>query len=155
MLRRINTSVRRSGLIVALVCGAGILCNGQIMPWLIAQTVSTDPDHSVALQATNHGVDLIFSHPTDIGDQDDGSDTAISGSERVHVVHVRVNLASVDRLPWLTTSTLQKLVAQFWTPANSVGQASVPPRAVVYSRPPPGAMSILRLDRSVLAGLLI
>ena len=150
MLKRINTSIHRCGLIVALVCGAGILCNAQILPWLIAQTVSIDPDHSVALQATNHGVDLIFSHPAQIGDAD--GEAALSASERAHVVHVRVNLASIDRL---TTRTVQNLVAHFLTPVDSAAGTFVPRAPTVYSRPPPRAMSILRLDRSVLTGLLI
>jgi hypothetical protein len=62
VLKGMNQRLRWWKFIGAVVICAPIACGEQILPQLLAQMASLDPDHRVSLHACGDGVDFVITH---------------------------------------------------------------------------------------------
>jgi len=137
--------------IVALLVCAPIACGAQVLPQFIAQIASLDHDHGVSLHATSDGVDLVLTHNDhSFPENDKAQALALSAPEPAHVVHIMTGPAAAKPSASLMVSKARDLVPYFSTASVTEWRTFVPPLPLVYSRPPPGELSIPLLDRSTL-----
>jgi len=136
-------------LVGLLVCGA-IPCSEQALPQLLAQIASLDRDHTVSLHATSDGVDVILTHDIDGSHIGDSGESLAPPSEPAHVVHVMSAPTTAKQSTSSIVSNGRSAVPYFPTVTVKEWRIFVPPLPLVYSRPPPGEISISPLHRSAL-----
>ena len=137
---------------VVMIC-IGIACSGQILPLLVAQIVSLDPDHHVIVHVGSHGIDLVLTHdpPTAVSAAQQRTEPSVAShsSEPAHVIHFPsgTSLANQTAVPW--TSTKQQMAAHVAAAQPAPVDVFAPKVTLVYSRPPPDRTSN-PFDRSTL-----
>jgi hypothetical protein len=138
-------------LIAALAVCAAIPCGEQVLPQLLAQIASFDPDHAVSLHVGSQGVDLVLSHDHDsLPKNYEDSVLVLSGSEPAHVVHFFTGPATAKDSSSPTIGNATQLVFHLSTAIATEYRTFVPQLPLAYSRPPPDEISISQLDRSTL-----
>ena len=156
VLKRMRWRSSWCNLLVGLVVCGAVPCSEQVIPQLLAQIASLDRDHTVSLHATSDGVDVILTHDIDgspIGDS--GESLAPLPSQPAHVVHVMSGPITAKQSTSSIVSNGRSPVPYFPTVTVTEWRTFVPSLPLAYSRPPPGDIWIVRLDRPALAGLLI
>jgi hypothetical protein len=126
---------------VVMIC-LGIACDGQILPHLVAQVLSLDPDHHVIVHVGLCGVDLVVTHDTPAAvfaaQQRTGPSIASHSSEPAHIIHVcsGTSLAKQTALP--ERSTEQQITPHVSAAAQPIPVDVFAQKATfAYSRPPP------------------
>jgi len=151
VVKRTTEIAKWCKLIAALGVCASIACSKQILPQLIAQLASLDHDHGVSLHASGDGVDLISPHDNhSFPENDEAQILALSAPEPAHVVHIMTGPAAAKPSASLMVNNARDLVPYCSTATVTEWRTFVPPLPIVYSRPPPGELSILPLHRSTL-----
>ena len=141
-------------LIAALGICAGMVCSEQMLPQLVAQLASLD--HGVSLHATSDGVYLILTHDGHASPADNEEQyLALSAAQPAHIIHLLSGPATTKLSVSRTFIHERQVAVYFLTVVATDWRIFVPPPPLDYSRPPPGEISIVRLDRPAFAGLLI
>jgi hypothetical protein len=137
--------------VAALVICAPIVSSEQILPQLVAHLASLDHDHGISLVASDDGVDLVLTHhPRPFANKGDVQSLELSKSESAHVIHFGNGSVMAKQSMSLIVSNQRQASPYFSTAVVTEWRTFVPPLPLVYSRPPPGEISISQLDRSTL-----
>ena len=137
---------------LVMVC-LGIACNGQILPLLVAQIVSLDPDHHVIVHVGSHGTDLVLTHdaPTaaSVTPQRTRPSIASESSEPAHVIHFSSGTSLANHTAVCARSTQHQVALHVSLAQPSSVDVFAPKATLAYSRPPPGRTAN-PFDRSTL-----
>ena len=137
---------------LVIVC-LGIACNGQILPQLVAQIVSLDPDHHVIVLVGSRGIDLVLTHdtPAAVSAAQQRTEPSIEShsSEPAHVIHFPSGTSLANQTAVPVTSTKQQITAHVAAVQPAPVDVFAPKATLVYSRPPPERTSN-PFDRSTL-----
>ena len=135
-----------------IVC-LGIACNGQMLPQLVAQLVSLDPDHHVIVHVGSHGIDLVLTHdpPTAVSAAQQRTEPSIGShsSEPAHVIHFPSGPTLVDHTAAPVSATKLQVAGDIVATVPMHFAVFVPKATFVDSRPPPKRTAIL-FDRSTM-----
>ena len=137
---------------LVIVC-LGIVCNGQILPQLVAQIVSLDLDHHVIVHVGSHGIDLVLTHdpPSAVSSAQQRTESSVAShsSEPAHVIHFPSGTILANQTAVPGTSTKHQMAAHVAAAQPTPVDVFVPKVTLVYSRPPPDRTSN-PFDRSTL-----
>jgi hypothetical protein len=123
-----------------MIC-MGIACSGQILPLLVSQIVSLDPDHHVIVHVGSHGIDLVLTHdpPAAVSVTRQRTRPSITSepSEPAHIIHFSSGTSLANQTAVCEKSTQQQ-IALHVSPAQPTPVDVFAPKATLaYSRPPP------------------
>jgi hypothetical protein len=125
---------------VVMIC-IGIACSGQILPLLVAQIVSLDPDHHVIVYGGSHGIDLVLTHDTPAAvsgtPQGTRSSIASESSEPAHIIHFSSGTSLANQTAVCERSTQQQIALHVPLAQPTSVDVFAPKVTLAYSRPPP------------------
>ena len=125
---------------VVMIC-IGIACSGQILPLLVAQIVSLDPDHHVIVYGGSHGIDLVLTHdtPTAVSAAQERTEPSIAShsSELAHVIHFSSGMSLANQTAVCERSTQQQIALHVPLAQPTSVDVFAPKVTLAYSRPPP------------------
>jgi hypothetical protein len=122
-----------------MIC-IGIACGGQILPLLVAQIVSLDPDHHVIVHVGSHGVDLILTHDppvVSVTPQRTQPSIASESSQPAHIIHFSSGTSLANQTAVCERSTQQQIALHVPLAQPTSADVFAPKVFLAYSRPPP------------------
>lgn len=147
-----TTEIAKWCKLIAIAVCAGVVCNGPIFPQLIAQIAAFDHDHGVRLSINGDEVHLLLMHHHDepTPDERNSGSSLPTAEEGPHVIIIPADSTMVKQTASVGSKpqrTISPILAEVSARGSDI---FVPQPAVVHSRPPPGAMSMLTAHRSTL-----
>ena len=153
MTKRLRQQLRECLVLgpVVMMC-IGIACSGQILPLLVAQIVSLDPDHHVIVHVGSHGIDLVLTHdaPTAaVTPQRTRPSIASESPEPAHIIHFSSGMSLANQTAVCAGSAQHQVALHMSLAQPSSVDVFAPRPTLAYSRPPPDRTSN-PFDRSTL-----